>query len=125
MSLIICPECGKEYSDRASACPNCACPTPLPHCAESCSDSHTAKTRSIIRPIIITIVIIVIALNSKGGSGNGGGTFTGGGSSRRTISTGPVIHGGFGGGRSGGSFGGGFGGFGGGSFGGGGAGGRF
>ena len=60
MSLIICPECGKEYSDRASACPNCACPTPLPHCAESCSDSHTAKTRSIIRPIIITIVIIAL-----------------------------------------------------------------
>jgi uncharacterized protein len=75
--------------------------------------------------LVITIVIIVIALNSKGGSGNGGGTFTGGGNSRRTISTGPVIHGGFGGGRSGGSFGGGFGGFGGGSFGGGGAGGRF
>ena len=75
--------------------------------------------------LVITIVVIVIALNSKGGSGNGGGTFTGGGNSRRTISTGPVIHGGFGGGRSGGSFGGGFGGFGGGSFGGGGAGGRF
>ena len=74
--------------------------------------------------LVITIVVIVIALNSKGGAGNGGGTFTGG-SSRRTISTGPVIHGGFGGGRSGGSFGGGFGGFGGGSFGGGGAGGRF
>lgn len=28
MALIICPECGKEYSDRVSACPNCACPTP-------------------------------------------------------------------------------------------------
>ena len=75
--------------------------------------------------LVITIVILVIAVNSKGGSGNGGGTFTGGGNSRRTIFTGPVIHGGFGGGRSGGSFGGGFGGFGGGSFGGGGAGGRF
>ena len=28
MALIICPECGKEYSDRAGACPNCACPAP-------------------------------------------------------------------------------------------------
>ena len=27
--LIVCEECGKEYSDRASACPNCACPTPV------------------------------------------------------------------------------------------------
>ena len=27
MALIICPECGKEFSDKASACPNCGCPT--------------------------------------------------------------------------------------------------
>jgi len=27
MALIICTECGKEFSDRAAACPNCACPT--------------------------------------------------------------------------------------------------
>lgn len=26
MSLIKCPECGKEISDKASACPNCGCP---------------------------------------------------------------------------------------------------
>lgn len=27
MSLIICTECGKQFSDKAIACPNCACPT--------------------------------------------------------------------------------------------------
>lgn len=27
MSLIVCPECGKEYSDKALCCPCCACPT--------------------------------------------------------------------------------------------------
>lgn len=27
MSLIKCKECGKEFSDKAPACPNCACPT--------------------------------------------------------------------------------------------------
>ena len=27
MALITCPECGKEYSDKANACPNCGCPT--------------------------------------------------------------------------------------------------
>lgn len=27
MALITCPECGKEFSDKASACPNCRCPT--------------------------------------------------------------------------------------------------
>lgn len=26
MALIKCPECGKEISDRAEACPNCAYP---------------------------------------------------------------------------------------------------
>ena len=27
MALINCSECGKEYSDKAPACPNCGCPT--------------------------------------------------------------------------------------------------
>lgn len=26
MSLIQCPECGREISDKASSCPNCGCP---------------------------------------------------------------------------------------------------
>lgn len=26
MALIKCPECSKEISDKASACPNCGCP---------------------------------------------------------------------------------------------------
>jgi len=27
MSLIKCTECGKDFSDKAAACPNCGCPT--------------------------------------------------------------------------------------------------
>jgi len=27
MALIACPECGKEFSDKAPACPGCGCPT--------------------------------------------------------------------------------------------------
>ena len=27
MAIIKCRECGKEYSDKAKSCPNCACPT--------------------------------------------------------------------------------------------------
>lgn len=26
MALIVCSECGKEFSDKAAACPNCGCP---------------------------------------------------------------------------------------------------
>lgn len=29
MALIKCSECGKEFSDKASACPNCACPNEI------------------------------------------------------------------------------------------------
>lgn len=29
MALIICSECGKQFSDKAKACPNCGCPTEL------------------------------------------------------------------------------------------------
>ena len=29
MALIKCTECGKEFSDRAAACPNCGCPTDI------------------------------------------------------------------------------------------------
>lgn len=29
MALIICTECGKQFSDRADACPNCGCPTDI------------------------------------------------------------------------------------------------
>ena len=30
MSLIKCPECGKEISDKATSCPNCGCPVSVP-----------------------------------------------------------------------------------------------
>lgn len=29
MALVKCPECGKDMSDRADACPGCGCPLPL------------------------------------------------------------------------------------------------
>lgn len=27
MAMIVCTECGKNFSDKAPACPNCGCPT--------------------------------------------------------------------------------------------------
>lgn len=66
MSLIICSECGKEYSDRASACPNCACPNPcVDHTKSSASESST-RTKYSFRPIIITIIIIALMVVAIG-----------------------------------------------------------
>lgn len=39
MALIKCLECGKEISDKASACPNCGCPI------ESISSEGTVKIK--------------------------------------------------------------------------------
>lgn len=30
MALITCPDCGKQVSDKAPACPNCGCPISIP-----------------------------------------------------------------------------------------------
>lgn len=40
MSMIKCSECGKEFSDKAPACPNCGCPTEQAKTEESVSASE-------------------------------------------------------------------------------------
>lgn len=42
MSLISCPECGKEVSDKAQSCPNCGCP--LHGTQEMNAEMHRAGT---------------------------------------------------------------------------------
>lgn len=50
MSLILCPDCGKEFSSLAKACPQCGCPTELcvppkvkcPKCGEEYDSSAKA-----------------------------------------------------------------------------------
>lgn len=63
MALIICPECGKEYSDRAKACPNCACPAPHIGSMET-SDNEAvqpkAKKKHSIIPSIILIALLAV-----------------------------------------------------------------
>ncbi len=58
MALIKCPECGKEYSDKAPSCPNCGCPTN----AESTSTSTQVpeKTKKSPKGIIIGIICAVV-----------------------------------------------------------------
>lgn len=41
MALIKCTECGKEFSDKANACPNCGCPT------EEISNAFSGSTTNL------------------------------------------------------------------------------
>ncbi|NCC02165.1 MAG: hypothetical protein EOM34_16165 [Clostridia bacterium] len=89
MALIKCTECGKEFSDKADACPNCGCPTEkmttpeqkeeIAETKEQASDSSTntsdvpaaekeqspkeknPNTKKIIIGVIAAIVVIGVA----------------------------------------------------------------
>ena len=45
MALISCPECGKEISDKAAACPNCGCPVEAAQSVREVSEQETALHR--------------------------------------------------------------------------------
>lgn len=63
MALIKCPECGKEVSDRASACPNCGCPI-----SGSSSSVSSTPTTAQIRVVCKTSTIKVDGQSTKHGS---------------------------------------------------------
>lgn len=48
MALIKCPECGKEISDRATACPNCGCP--IKHEEDIKVDGNVGEDSTITEP---------------------------------------------------------------------------
>lgn len=50
MTLIKCVECGKEYSDKASACPICACPTEYTLTNSKKENKDNKKSISTIEP---------------------------------------------------------------------------
>lgn len=68
MALIICPECGKEYSDRAPACPNCACPTPHPN-SKVLSDIETGYVQTEKKHSYASLIafLILFAFVAVGG----------------------------------------------------------
>jgi len=61
MSLIKCPECGKEISDRANMCPNCGYTNKNNIKDSKISNvSNQLKTGSIVSLISCSIIIILI-----------------------------------------------------------------
>lgn len=64
MALIECPDCGKEYSSRATVCPNCGCPNDYKsekEVKELQADVTLAIKVDIKKEIILRIAIVVIA----------------------------------------------------------------
>lgn len=63
MAIINCPECGKEVSDKATACPNCGCPISEHqadvHQDEITSVSSNSKPKKKIWAIIAAIIAVV------------------------------------------------------------------
>ena len=68
MALIICPECGKEYSDLAPACPNCACPTHRPVSkTTSNNDASCMQTRKKHNYASLIAILIFLSFVVVGG----------------------------------------------------------
>ena len=52
MSLIRCPECGKDVSDMAASCPNCGYPIATPKSFDQSALQKTSQTSIPISPIL-------------------------------------------------------------------------
>lgn len=59
MALITCPECGKEYSNLAPACPNCGCPTSVSKHEDKKAQAIPQKPKSYIVDIKETETSII------------------------------------------------------------------
>lgn len=66
MALIICDECGKEYSDRADACPNCGNPNTKKETVnvEIKKEKGTWSTGKLVIGILSIVLFVFIAMQS-------------------------------------------------------------
>lgn len=66
MALITCPECGKQISDAAKACPGCGYPINKSSSQKSIQSNDQNKTKIIIGVVVaVTVAIVIIILNSN------------------------------------------------------------
>lgn len=63
MSLIKCPECGKEISDKASYCLNCGCPLNNKE-NEDRVQVNQQKVKKVIDKKLITSYVVIIVIMS-------------------------------------------------------------
>ncbi len=57
MALIICSECGKKYSDKAPACPECGCPT--------ISNGNIKRKKVIIRKCFSLFIRTSVSIDNQ------------------------------------------------------------
>lgn len=60
MSLIKCPECGKEISSESTSCPFCGCPSLKFN--PNVLDSQVKKCQDIRKTLVITAILSVILM---------------------------------------------------------------
>ncbi len=60
MALIKCPECGREVSDKAAACPQCGYPLTQP----PASPSSRGKAGAVIFRVVTVLLLAAIAFSS-------------------------------------------------------------
>ena len=70
MSLIKCPECGKEISDKAEKCPNCACPISLSP-AENYVQTIEQTGKSLKLQKVISIIMALVGAGLIGSEKGG------------------------------------------------------
>ena len=74
MALITCPECGKQVSDRAAACPNCGCPiSASPASPEKKIPVHFWRKKNILNGVANTGRVLVDGVMA--GSAENGASF--------------------------------------------------
>jgi len=80
MTLVKCPDCGKEISDQAPACPNCgrpAVPRPVVAAPPPATETTGKAGRTLAAILILSVVVggaflmVIIKTAGKGGSSTG------------------------------------------------------
>lgn len=84
MALFNCPECGKEISDKAGACPHCGCPMAKGNISTEAPNSTKIKEQHDTKPImnnkklpfiivggVIMVALIAIIIFTLAGNENG------------------------------------------------------
>lgn len=61
MALIVCPECGKEVSDRAAACPVCGYPF-VDAKGNQTERERTTRLGKITRNPVLGVVLIIVGI---------------------------------------------------------------